>query len=493
MLTYGERLTSFTSAWPHASPSPQDLAEAGFSYRPTSELLDSVICQLCNTQLYDWEPADDPMQEHYRCSKSCIKLAEGDSTLLFVQDAMALPQKVAQASVQADLSAPQKAPQQKAPQPSPKNIGFLDPSLQHDFPDLCLFHNTHVFCDRIEQCRSQFGEADILAILPRCLRGEALKWFKQSECQDLATCILAMKARFPQASQQAPQQASSQAAPQEPPQEISQIACQALEYHHCKLCNASFSSMARLIRHAQGNICDKPSCRHCDMVFSSKNRLHQHLREKCLKQTRSSSASSRSSSSPSPTWSSTWSSPSSTACSSTCSPKSSPAPSPAPSPPPRYRAISPSPSNYLTVADLSARYAKPPCLNVDDLFRMFRGSSATTRSSTIPTSAQSSTPAAPKHPSIRHRGRCLAKKGDGSTKPPKHQTKHLTKQQQNQKQKIGFARTPLQQIPYELVLPLQRSRSVSCPMAAPGSPSSFTRAPPQSSPLQCIRSPMPHT
>ena len=69
---------------------------------------------------------------------------------------------------------------------------------------------------------------------------------------------------------------------------------------------------------------------------------------------------------------------SSTACSSTCSPIFSPTPSPASSPPPRYRAISSSPPPYLTMADLSARYARPPYLKVDDLFRMFGGSSAST-------------------------------------------------------------------------------------------------------------------
>ena len=431
MSTYGRRLISFSSKWPHASPSPKDLAEAGFSYCPTSELLDNVICKLCKTQLCDWEPADDPMQEHYRRSKSCMRFTSGsDPTLIFIQDAMALPQKYTQASAQADLPAPQIAPQaslqisQKAPKPSTKDIGFLDPSLQHDFPKLCLFHDAHVFCDRIEQLG--FLGADILALLPKCLRGEALTWFRsQSECQDLAVCLLAMKARFPQASQQAPQEAPQQA----PPQEISQIAYQALDYHHCKLCNASFSSMARLIRHTQENICNKPSCRHCEKVFPSKNQLHRHLREECRKQIRSSSASSRSSSSPSPpyspTWSSTWLSPPSTAYSSACSPKSSPAPLPTPSPPPRYRAISPSPPNYLTVADLLARYARPLYLNIDDLFRIFGRRPA--RSVGVPDAP--TTPVTSKHP-IRHRGRCQAKKGDGSTQMPKHPKypKNLTKQ-----------------------------------------------------------------
>ena len=130
------------------------------------------------------------------------------------------------------------------------------------------------------------------------------------------------------------------------------------------------------MRHAQEDLCRKPSCRHCEKVFSSKNQLHRHLREECRKQTRSSSASSsRSSPKSSP-------SRSSTACSPTCSPILPPTPR-IPSPPPNYLAISPPLPTYLTMADLSARYAKPPCLNIDDLFRMFGGSSATKSSITI--------------------------------------------------------------------------------------------------------------
>ena len=320
---------------------------------PTNEYPDRVICKTCKDNLCDWGPEDDPKLElhihHYRCSSLWLVLATTERKM-----------------------------------PSTKDIGFFDPSLEYDFPELCLFQNVKTFCDRIRRLR--FCETDILDVLPSCLRGEALTWFRsQSKYRELAVCLGAMRARFwQQAPPEAPlgarfqRQAPLEGPPEGPPR--------APEYHHCKLCNASFSSIARLIRHTQENICNKPSCRHCEKVFSSKNRLHQHLREECQKQRH------RSSPSPSPKSLSRsssrssfkCSSPSSTACSSTCSPISSPAPSPAPSPPPRYQAISPPPPPYLTMADLSARYGPtPPYLKVDDLFRMFGGSSATPISSTI--------------------------------------------------------------------------------------------------------------
>ena len=343
MSTYADRLASFT-AWPHASPTPEQMARAGFKHMPTSEHPDNVICKTCGNLICNWKPDHDPKIQrhiyHHRCSTLWLVLATADRK-----------------------------------KPSASDIGFFDPSLAYDFPDLCLFQNVKTFCDRIRRLR--FFETDILDQLPSCLRGDALKWFKQSKHRELAVCLGAMRARF---WQQAPPEAPPRTPPEGPPEATPQ-ACQAPVYHHCKLCNASFSSIARLMRHAQENICNKPSCRHCEKVFSSKNRLHQHLREECQKQTHRSSpaSSSRSSSRPSPR--------SSPPCSptwpSTCIPTSSPAPTPAPSPPPAYRAISPSPPPYLTMADLSARYAKPPCLNVDDLFRIFGGRSAATASSTI--------------------------------------------------------------------------------------------------------------
>lgn len=51
--------------------------------------------------------------------------------MTFVQHPMASPPK--------DSYASPKNP--NAPQPSPKDIRFLDPSLQHDFPELCLFND----------------------------------------------------------------------------------------------------------------------------------------------------------------------------------------------------------------------------------------------------------------------------------------------------------------------------------------------------------------
>jgi hypothetical protein len=73
------------AAWPLSSPSAQDLAYAGFVWRPTSASPDNVQCFACNCQLDGWEEADVPAYEHLTHSPTCgfavvtnIRLRHGD-------------------------------------------------------------------------------------------------------------------------------------------------------------------------------------------------------------------------------------------------------------------------------------------------------------------------------------------------------------------------------------------------------------------------------
>ncbi|KAH7135901.1 hypothetical protein B0J11DRAFT_174283 [Dendryphion nanum] len=74
-----------TVGWPLTSPAPQDLAYAGFVWKPTSTSPDNVQCFSCSCQLDGWEESDVPAFEHLTHSPECgfavnvcIRLRNGD-------------------------------------------------------------------------------------------------------------------------------------------------------------------------------------------------------------------------------------------------------------------------------------------------------------------------------------------------------------------------------------------------------------------------------
>ena len=75
--TLESRIASFApptkrskAGWPHKSPSPQDLAKAGFYYKPNKGK-DNVECFCCGRQLDGWEEDDDALVEHLKHGSDC--------------------------------------------------------------------------------------------------------------------------------------------------------------------------------------------------------------------------------------------------------------------------------------------------------------------------------------------------------------------------------------------------------------------------------------
>ncbi|KAK6171479.1 hypothetical protein SNE40_019661 [Patella caerulea] len=62
------RLQTFKNSWPHCSPSPNDLAKAGFSFTGSP---DGVRCVFCKGILRNWQDVDIPMIEHRKHFPNC--------------------------------------------------------------------------------------------------------------------------------------------------------------------------------------------------------------------------------------------------------------------------------------------------------------------------------------------------------------------------------------------------------------------------------------
>ncbi|KAI4739748.1 hypothetical protein E4T50_09811 [Aureobasidium sp. EXF-12298] len=91
MLTYSARLATFNTehqltkrrasnqkkkqpsavSWPHESPSGEELARAGFFFKPAPDSDDNAQCFHCAVKLDGWESQDVPLQEHLAHSAHC--------------------------------------------------------------------------------------------------------------------------------------------------------------------------------------------------------------------------------------------------------------------------------------------------------------------------------------------------------------------------------------------------------------------------------------
>ncbi|KAE9992468.1 hypothetical protein Vi05172_g9667 [Venturia inaequalis] len=66
-----KKRTPQTVSWPHKSPQPEELARAGFFYKPTGDSDDNCMCFVCQRQLDGWEAGDDPIAEHLKHAPDC--------------------------------------------------------------------------------------------------------------------------------------------------------------------------------------------------------------------------------------------------------------------------------------------------------------------------------------------------------------------------------------------------------------------------------------
>ncbi|KAL9576439.1 MAG: hypothetical protein Q9212_007097 [Teloschistes hypoglaucus] len=57
--------------WPHKTPSPTELAKAGFFFSPEQKRPDNTICFHCHASLDGWEEDDNAIEQHCKLSPSC--------------------------------------------------------------------------------------------------------------------------------------------------------------------------------------------------------------------------------------------------------------------------------------------------------------------------------------------------------------------------------------------------------------------------------------
>ena len=250
--TYEERLASFQYwIWAKTGPTKELLAAAGFKCTDGGYRARCMHCSLKVAGNRNFEP----LQEHLQKSPECPLVLQLEAT------GLGTPEAIAEAS---------------KPTPVAADIGYFDATLLCDIQEFGLHHEAASFCQHLQGIQANYREGELLALLPECLRGPALAWYKQQQSEleaetakkSLSEWLEALATAFPP---KPPAKSSIQttAVPPAPPPP---------QYHSCLNCSASFSSLARLLQHTQ-TACQKAVCKHCEGTFDSKNKLHEHLRQ----------------------------------------------------------------------------------------------------------------------------------------------------------------------------------------------------------------------
>ncbi|EDQ91520.1 uncharacterized protein MONBRDRAFT_6365 [Monosiga brevicollis MX1] len=74
MHLYENRVSSFGDLWPlsrRRKCNPKNLAKTGFYHTGNVNSPDATVCFMCDKELADWDPKDDPSKEHRKHAPAC--------------------------------------------------------------------------------------------------------------------------------------------------------------------------------------------------------------------------------------------------------------------------------------------------------------------------------------------------------------------------------------------------------------------------------------
>ena len=144
-----------------------------------------------------------------------------------------------------------------------KNIDFFDFIMMINLSELQLSASSASFFQRLREQAVKYQKNSVLKALQTSLRDSALVWFKDqikfTSLNNFKTTLtktfLSLEIKF-----------------------NSIIINSSSRFHICLECTTQFSSISRFLAHAQKS-CNKIfTCKHCELVFNSNNKLHEHVR-----------------------------------------------------------------------------------------------------------------------------------------------------------------------------------------------------------------------
>ena len=285
-----EASTSITSSVASVQTSKEETSTSISNSSKTSSLqatsplldIDENFASKPSTQLETSRPSTQDLQQSSNPSKSsCAQSISPSSTSikpcleLVTQSKKAMKATIAK-EAQKELAAVKVKPltteeatiEASKPEACVNDIDFFDPTMQLNLLEFHLFNTSASFLQRLDV--AQYKEQSVLAALAKCLRGPTYIWFKeQLDINSLTSFKAALAKVFPPPTASFIDTSLN-----------SVIPTSSLQYHNCSQCLTKFSSISRLLQHAQKNNCSQVACKHCEEDFSSNNKLHEHVRLK---------------------------------------------------------------------------------------------------------------------------------------------------------------------------------------------------------------------
>ena len=154
------------------------------------------------------------------------------------------------------------------------NIDYFDAILLCDIQEFDLHHETTSFCQHLQNIQINYREKKLFALLFEYFRDFALIWYKQQrkkkreiDKKNLNEWLKILINAF-----------SSKFSAKFSIQIFVSFVFSSSQYYSCLNCFAFFSSLTRLLQYIQ-TICRKIVCKHCEKIFESKNKFHEHIRQ----------------------------------------------------------------------------------------------------------------------------------------------------------------------------------------------------------------------
>ena len=258
---YEECLATF-KVWSHKTSTSQQLTIANFNFSLNDIYNDEIECSTCDLALHEaWSFKNESIAKHFRKSFWCLSTLKTQKQILTSTTSM-ISKEVTKQVVKAQA----KTIEAFKLEICVNDIEFFDFIMQLNLFEFHLFNINVNFLQNLDA--TKYKKQSKLTILIKCLRDSTYKWFKtQLDFISLNVFKQALIVIF----------SFSQAISIEFSKSTLHSSSQ---YHICSQCFAKFSFISRLLQHAQKNNDFKATCKHCEKIFNSNNKLHEHVRLK---------------------------------------------------------------------------------------------------------------------------------------------------------------------------------------------------------------------